>query len=50
MYNRRFLQTKLGRAALASVAAMTTFVVLSTQIHATPALAQASERHFVELA
>ena len=50
MYNRRFFQTKLGRAALASVAAMTTFVVLSTQMHVSPALAQAPEHHFVELA
>ncbi len=50
MYSRRFFQTKLGRAALASIAAMSTFVVLSTQMHATPAFAQAPEHQFVELA
>lgn len=39
MYDRRFFQTKLGQAALASIAAMVAFVALSTQMHATPAFA-----------
>ncbi|GAA4035500.1 hypothetical protein [Parerythrobacter jejuensis] len=39
MYDRRFFQTKLGQAALASVVAMTAFVALSTQMHVTPAYA-----------
>ena len=39
MYDRRFFQTRLGQAALASVAAMATFVALSSQIAVTaPAL------------
>ncbi len=39
MYDRRFFQTKLGQAALASVAAMAAFVALTSQMHATPAYA-----------
>jgi len=31
MYNRTFFSSKLGQAALASIAAMTAFVALSTQ-------------------
>jgi hypothetical protein len=50
MYNRRFFQTKLGQAALASIAAMTAFVALSTQMHAAPALAAASQHEIVEIA
>jgi len=32
MYNRTFFGTKLGTAALASIAAMTAMIALSTQI------------------
>lgn len=32
MYDRRFFQTKLGQAALASTAAMAIFAALSSQI------------------
>lgn len=39
MFDRRFLQTRLGQAAMASVAAMALFVALSSQIQATPAFA-----------
>ena len=39
MFDRRFLQTRLGHAAMASVAAMALFVALSAQIQATPAYA-----------
>jgi hypothetical protein len=39
MFNRRFLETRLGQAAMASVAAMALFVALSSQIQATPAYA-----------
>lgn len=39
MYDRKFFKTQLGQAALASIAAMTAFVVLSSQISATPPLA-----------
>ena len=39
MFDRRFLQSRLGYAAMASVAAMALFVALSAQIQATPAYA-----------
>ena len=39
MFNRQFLQTKLGKAAMLSVAMMAAFVALSSQMHATPAFA-----------
>jgi len=41
MFDRRFLQSRLGQAAAASVAAMALFVALSSQINATPAYAAA---------
>lgn len=50
MYDRRFFQTKLGKAALASIAAMTAFVALSSQMHANPAFAATSAYETVELA
>ncbi len=50
MYNRRFFQTKLGQAALASIAAMAAFVALSTQMHASPAFASAPQHEVVEVA
>jgi hypothetical protein len=37
MFNRRFLQSRLGQAAAASTAAMALFVALSGQIQAQPA-------------
>ncbi len=39
MYDRRFFQTKLGHASLASISAMVLFVALATQMHTAPALA-----------
>lgn len=42
MYDRNFYRSRLGQAAIASVAAMVTFVLLSSQIAVTaptPALA-----------
>ena len=52
MYNRSFFQTKLGKAALASITAMVAFVALSTQMHATPAYAaiDAASGELVEMA
>lgn len=50
MFDRRFLQTRLGQAAMASVAAMALFVALSAQIQATPAYASDSPVDTVELA
>ena len=50
MYNRRFFQTKLGQAALASIAAMAAFVALSAQMQATPAYAAVAQHEVVELA
>ncbi|MCB2087961.1 MAG: hypothetical protein R3E18_05070 [Sphingomonadaceae bacterium] len=50
MYNRRFFQSRLGQAALASIAAMMAFVALSTQMQASPAFAAAMPVEAVELA
>ncbi|MCP5396221.1 MAG: hypothetical protein H6918_05720 [Sphingomonadaceae bacterium] len=50
MYNRRFFQSRLGQAALASIAAMMAFVALSTQMQATPAFAATIQAETVELA
>ncbi|GGE00572.1 hypothetical protein GCM10011515_20480 [Tsuneonella deserti] len=50
MFDRRFLQTRLGQAATASIAAMALFVALSSQIQATPAYAADPVLHSVELA
>lgn len=50
MYDRRFFQSKLGQAAMASIAAMVAFVALSTQMHATPALASVAQHELVEIA
>lgn len=50
MYDRRFFQTKLGQAAIASIAAMAAFVALSTQMQANPALAATIQCETVELA
>ncbi|HEX5645313.1 MAG TPA: hypothetical protein VFX62_07370 [Erythrobacter sp.] len=52
MYDRRFFQSKLGQASLASIAAMAAFVALSAQMHATPVAAVAAASHglLVEMA
>lgn len=50
MYDRRFFQTRLGHAALASIAAMAAFVALSSQMQATPAFAADTTLQQVELA
>jgi hypothetical protein len=50
MFNRRFLQTRLGQAATASVGAMALFVALSSQLQATPAYAADPVVRMVELA
>ena len=50
MYDSQFFQSKLGKAALASVAAMAMFVALSSQLHVSPALASALPGEAVELA
>lgn len=50
MYDRRFFQSKLGQAALASISAMVAFVALSAQMHATPAFAAATQCEMVEMA
>ena len=50
MFDRRFLQSRLGQAATASVAAMALFVALSSQLQATPAYAAVPVFHTVELA
>ena len=50
MFDRRFLQTRLGQAATASVAAMALFVALSGQMQATPAMAATIGCEQVELA
>ena len=36
MYDRSFFQSKVGQAAIASVAAMVAFVALSTQMQMAP--------------
>ena len=50
MYDRRFFQTRLGQAALASIAAMAAFVALSSQMQAAPAFAADTTLQQVELA
>ena len=50
MYDRRFFQSKLGQAAVASIAAMAAFVALSTQMHATPAMAADMSCQVVQVA
>ena len=39
MFNREFIQSKLGQASVASIAAMTLFVALSTQMQVATAVA-----------
>lgn len=50
MFDRSFFQTKLGQAAIASVAAMVAFVALTTQMYATPAVAATAMPQAVEMA
>lgn len=50
MYDRHFFSTRLGKAALASTAAMALFVVFSTHITLTVPTAQLSLAQPAELA
>lgn len=50
MFDSRFFQSKLGQAAIASLAAMAMFVALSSQIQPTSALAATIQCETVELA
>jgi hypothetical protein len=50
MSDSRFFQSKLGQAAIASVAAMVLFVALSSQLQISPALAATLPCEAVELA
>ncbi len=50
MFSTQFLKSKLGQAALASVAAMSAFVALSSQLQVSPALAHTQPVGVVELA
>ncbi|MEL6876770.1 MAG: hypothetical protein AAGL68_01560 [Pseudomonadota bacterium] len=52
MYNRSFFQSKLGQASLASIAAMTALIALSTQMQAEPLVAFAphGDAHVIEIA
>ncbi|MEM9501019.1 MAG: hypothetical protein AAF941_04160 [Pseudomonadota bacterium] len=52
MYNRRFFDSKLGQAAIASIAAMVVFVAISSQMHAsqTQAATIAYENALVDIA
>ena len=50
MYDRKFFTTRLGQAALASMAAMAAFVMLSTQIAVTAPMAHVAVAQTAELA
>ena len=50
MYDMQFFRTKVGQAALASVAAMAALVALSTQIAVTTPVVAASGIAMVEVA
>jgi len=50
MYDHRFLRSKLGQAAMASIAAMAMLVALTSQMHADPAFAGTHDYQSVELA
>ncbi len=50
MYDRKFFSSRVGRAALASIGAMTAFVMLSTQIAVTTPMAQVAAAQTAELA
>ncbi len=52
MYDRSFFQSKLGQASLASIAAMTALIALSTQMQADPMIAFGpnGNAHLIEIA
>ena len=50
MYDRSFFRTQLGQAALASIVAMTAFVMLSSQITVTTPVAAITTYEQVEIA
>lgn len=50
MYDRSFFATRLGQAAMASIAAMALFVVMSTQIAITAPMPQVAVAQTAELA
>jgi hypothetical protein len=50
MYDRRFFQSRLGHAALASIAAMIAFAALSSQIAVTTPMPAVASHTQVELA
>ena len=50
MYDHSFFQTRLGQAALLSLAAMVTFVCLSGQIAVTAPMPTVAVHHVVEIA
>jgi len=50
MFDSEFFKTKLGRASIASVAAMVLFVALSTQMHISPVMAATIGGDTVEIA
>ena len=50
MYDRSFFRTQLGQAALASIVAMTAFVMLSSQITVTTPVAPIATYEQVEIA
>ncbi|MEW4449822.1 hypothetical protein [Qipengyuania sp. JC766] len=50
MFDREFLKTKVGKAALISTVAMTLFVAVSTQMFTSPAQAVTLPLQTMELA
>lgn len=50
MYDRTFFASRVGQAALASIAAMMVFVVMSTQIAVTAPMGQVAIAQTAELA
>ena len=50
MYNRKFFSTELGKAALASIAMMTAFVALSSQITVSTPMPMVASIGTVEIA
>ena len=50
MYDRQFFRTSLGKAAIASIAMMTAFVALSSQITVTTPMPLVASIQHVEIA
>lgn len=50
MYDRKFFASRVGQAALASIAAMMVFVVMSTQIAVTAPMSHVAVAHAAEIA